>query len=109
MKWEYKEEHPFEKRRSEGEKIRRKYPDRVPVSVSDLNRCIKSLSYIYIYVPIYRTYICFQLKKTYITNFKMINILESYINITYLYIFHFKFLKSRNISKLVTYTKISLI
>ena len=32
MKWEYKEEHPFEKRRAEGEKIRKKYPDRVPVS-----------------------------------------------------------------------------
>lgn len=28
----YKEEHPFEKRRAEGDKIRRKYPDRVPVS-----------------------------------------------------------------------------
>merc|ERR1712110_841069 len=25
MKWQYKEEHPFEKRRAEGEKIRRKY------------------------------------------------------------------------------------
>lgn len=34
MKWVYKEEHPFEKRRAEGEKIRRKYPDRVPVSSS---------------------------------------------------------------------------
>ena len=33
MKWTYKEEHPFEKRRAEGEKIRRKYPDRVPVIV----------------------------------------------------------------------------
>ena len=32
MKWQYKEEHAFEKRRSEGEKIRKKYPDRVPVS-----------------------------------------------------------------------------
>lgn len=32
MKFVYKEEHPFEKRRSEGEKIRKKYPDRVPVS-----------------------------------------------------------------------------
>ena len=32
MKWEYKEEHPFEKRKAEGEKIRKKYPDRVPVS-----------------------------------------------------------------------------
>lgn len=33
MKWQYKEEHPFEKRRAEGEKIRKKYPDRVPVSI----------------------------------------------------------------------------
>merc|ERR1711988_1057902 len=33
MKWQYKGEHPFEKRRAEGEKIRRKYPDRVPVIV----------------------------------------------------------------------------
>merc|ERR1712211_137494 len=33
MKWQYKEEHPFEKRRAEGEKIRRKYPDSVPVIV----------------------------------------------------------------------------
>ncbi|KAH0626088.1 hypothetical protein JD844_000826 [Phrynosoma platyrhinos] len=31
MKFVYKEEHPFEKRRSEGEKIRKKYPDRVPI------------------------------------------------------------------------------
>ncbi|KAK2552950.1 Gamma-aminobutyric acid receptor-associated protein [Acropora cervicornis] len=33
MKWEYKEEHPFEKRRAEGEKIRKKYPDRVPANL----------------------------------------------------------------------------
>ncbi|KAG5885837.1 hypothetical protein JTB14_032032 [Gonioctena quinquepunctata] len=33
MKFLYKEEHPFEKRKLEGEKIRRKYPDRVPVIV----------------------------------------------------------------------------
>lgn len=33
MKFQYKEEHAFEKRRSEGDKIRRKYPDRVPVSL----------------------------------------------------------------------------
>merc|ERR1712012_1105172 len=33
MKRQYKEEHPFEKRRAEGEKIRRKYPNRVPVIV----------------------------------------------------------------------------
>lgn len=33
MKWTYKEENPFDKRRAEGEKIRRKYPDRIPVIV----------------------------------------------------------------------------
>lgn len=32
MKFLFKEDHPFEKRRAEGDKIRRKYPDRVPVS-----------------------------------------------------------------------------
>jgi len=33
MKWAYKDDNPFEARRLEGEKIRRKYPDRVPVIV----------------------------------------------------------------------------
>ncbi|TKC40208.1 hypothetical protein EI555_009879 [Monodon monoceros] len=33
MKLVYKEEHPFEKRCSEGKKIRKKYPDWVPVRV----------------------------------------------------------------------------
>ena len=33
MKWQYKEEHSYEKRKNEGEKIRRKYPDRIPVIV----------------------------------------------------------------------------
>uniref|UniRef100_A0A2P2HXB8 Gamma-aminobutyric acid receptor-associated protein-like n=1 Tax=Hirondellea gigas TaxID=1518452 RepID=A0A2P2HXB8_9CRUS len=33
MKWVYKEENPFEKRKAEGDKIRKKYPDRVPVIV----------------------------------------------------------------------------
>lgn len=33
MKWQYKEENSFEKRRSEGEKIRAKYSDRIPVIV----------------------------------------------------------------------------
>ena len=41
MRWEYKEENTFEKRRAEGEKIRKKYPDRVPVS---LTFTIKNLS-----------------------------------------------------------------
>lgn len=33
MKWSYKEAHSFEKRRAEAEKMRRKYPDRIPVIV----------------------------------------------------------------------------
>ena len=33
MEWEYKSYHAFERRRTEAEKIRRKYPDRVPVIV----------------------------------------------------------------------------
>lgn len=34
MKFQYKEDNVFEKRKTEGEKIRKKYPDRVPVSRS---------------------------------------------------------------------------
>lgn len=33
MNFTYKEENTFQKRKTEGEKIRRKYPDRVPVIV----------------------------------------------------------------------------
>jgi GABA(A) receptor-associated protein len=33
MKFKYKQEHTVEKRKAEGEKIRRKYPDRIPVIV----------------------------------------------------------------------------
>ncbi|VVC29018.1 Autophagy protein Atg8 ubiquitin-like,Ubiquitin-related domain [Cinara cedri] len=33
MKFQYKEDNVFEKRKTEGEKIRKKYPDRVPVIV----------------------------------------------------------------------------
>uniref|UniRef100_A0A8C4R3S0 GABA(A) receptor-associated protein b n=1 Tax=Eptatretus burgeri TaxID=7764 RepID=A0A8C4R3S0_EPTBU len=43
MKWQYKEEHPFEKRRSEGEKIRKKYPDRVPVVAKHENKLINDI------------------------------------------------------------------
>lgn len=38
MKFQYKEDHPFEYRKKEGEKIRKKYPDRVPVSGRDVGR-----------------------------------------------------------------------
>uniref|UniRef100_A0A8C6B213 Autophagy-related protein n=1 Tax=Monodon monoceros TaxID=40151 RepID=A0A8C6B213_MONMO len=38
MKFVYKEEDPLEKRRSEGEKIRKKYPDRLPVIVEEAPR-----------------------------------------------------------------------
>ena len=40
MKFQYKEEHPFEQRKEEGEKIRKKYPSRVPVSL-----CVYQLIY----------------------------------------------------------------
>ena len=43
MKFQYKEEHPFDKRKSEGEKIRRKYPDRVPVSIVSLRVIVTCL------------------------------------------------------------------
>ena len=33
MNWQYKHEHSFEQRRFESERIRRRYPDRVPVIV----------------------------------------------------------------------------
>ena len=36
MKWEFKEEKSFERRREEGERIRKKYPDRVPVRLARL-------------------------------------------------------------------------
>ncbi|CAD1472857.1 unnamed protein product, partial [Heterotrigona itama] len=37
MKFHYKEKHSFERRKVEGEKIRRKYPERVPVSITSKN------------------------------------------------------------------------
>lgn len=46
MKWVYKEENPFEKRRAEGEKIRRKYPDRIPVSLAFF--CCERYNFLYI-------------------------------------------------------------
>merc|ERR1711868_265774 len=33
MKFKYKEEHPLAKRRADGDKVRNRYPDRVPVIV----------------------------------------------------------------------------
>jgi len=36
MHWRYKEDNSFDKRRNEGEKIRHKYPDRIPVIVEKL-------------------------------------------------------------------------
>uniref|UniRef100_A0A8C5WUK6 Uncharacterized protein n=1 Tax=Laticauda laticaudata TaxID=8630 RepID=A0A8C5WUK6_LATLA len=40
MKFQYKEDHPFEYRKKEGEKIRKKYPDRVPVSREAIYICL---------------------------------------------------------------------
>ncbi|KAI6006019.1 autophagy-related protein 8 precursor [Pisolithus albus] len=33
MRSKFKDEHPFEKRKQEAERIRQKYPDRIPVSI----------------------------------------------------------------------------
>ena len=40
MKWEFKEEKSYEKRREDGERIRKKYPDRVPVSPNAFEFCL---------------------------------------------------------------------
>lgn len=34
MRSKFKDEHPFEKRKAEAERIRQKYADRIPVSTS---------------------------------------------------------------------------
>jgi hypothetical protein len=34
MRSKFKDEHPFEKRKAEAERIRQKYADRIPVSMS---------------------------------------------------------------------------
>ncbi|KRY00499.1 Protein lgg-1, partial [Trichinella pseudospiralis] len=39
MKWQYKTENAFDKRHAEGEKIRKKYPDRIPVIVERAPKC----------------------------------------------------------------------
>jgi len=35
MRSKFKDEHPFEKRKAEAERIRQKYADRIPVSFHD--------------------------------------------------------------------------
>lgn len=49
MKWQYKEENSFEKRRAEGEKIRKKHPDRIPVKKSRVfcKICFKFLGLVF--------------------------------------------------------------
>lgn len=37
MKWVFKQEHSLDSRREESQKIRRKYPDRIPVVVEKVN------------------------------------------------------------------------
>ena len=37
MRSKFKDEHPFEKRKAEAERIRQKYADRIPVSLEDSN------------------------------------------------------------------------
>lgn len=54
MKFQYKEDNVFEKRKIEGEKIRKKYPDRVPVSIfynfrRDVIRVVLSTSIAFVF------------------------------------------------------------
>eukprot|EP00116_Pleurobrachia_bachei_P014912 sb/3475174/ len=37
MKWQFKQEHSLDSRREESQKIRRKYPDRIPVVVEKVS------------------------------------------------------------------------
>jgi GABA(A) receptor-associated protein len=44
MNWQYKHEHSLEQRRFESERIRRRYPDRIPVIVQPLSSSSSSSS-----------------------------------------------------------------
>ena len=44
MRSKFKDEHPFEKRKAEAERIRQKYADRIPVS-ADTPRPLRTESY----------------------------------------------------------------
>ena len=41
MRSKFKDEHPFEKRKAEAERIRQKYADRIPVSTEPLQDLIR--------------------------------------------------------------------
>ena len=43
MRSKFKDEHPFEKRKAEAERIRQKYADRIPVSQTNTERLVSSL------------------------------------------------------------------
>lgn len=40
MRSKFKDEHPFEKRKAEAERIRQKYNDRIPVRLPTSLRCL---------------------------------------------------------------------
>jgi hypothetical protein len=39
MRSKFKDEHPFEKRKAEAERIRQKYADRIPVRITTSSSC----------------------------------------------------------------------
>ena len=45
MKFKYKEEHPLAKRRADGDKVRNRYPDRVP-GKSNFSSCVTQAFYL---------------------------------------------------------------
>lgn len=48
MRSKFKDEHPFEKRKAEAERIRQKYADRIPVSISSRCRLLSRGAFTYL-------------------------------------------------------------
>lgn len=61
MKWQFKEDKCFEKRREEGERIRKKYPDRVPVRKLDTHLFLSEFGPKQDFKSKIRSHFCFRL------------------------------------------------
>jgi GABA(A) receptor-associated protein len=56
MNWQYKHEHSLEQRRFESERIRRRYPDRIPVIVQPLSSSSSSSSSSILSTSLFRSF-----------------------------------------------------
>jgi GABA(A) receptor-associated protein len=56
MNWQYKHEHSLEQRRFESERIRRRYPDRIPVIVQPLSSSPSSSSSSILSTSLFRSF-----------------------------------------------------